>query len=148
LASLTSHIPSSLRGTAARPEEDRLMTEWLISIVGTVTLLTIALMLMDVLDFGISVDGFWTALMSGFSIAVMNFLIRLVIFSLKLDQPATQMTVVWLIVAWLVAAVILYFIAWLRRGFEIENYLAAMIGVFVMGLLIVGMQTIAGLFFG
>ncbi|MFN2115324.1 MAG: phage holin family protein [Anaerolineae bacterium] len=124
------------------------MTEWLISIVGTVTLLTIALMLMDVLDFGISVDGFWTALMSGFSIAVMNFLIRLVIFSLKLDQPATQMTVVWLIVAWLVAAVILYFIAWLRRGFEIENYLAAMIGVFVMGLLIVGMQTIAGLFFG
>ncbi|MFN2252462.1 MAG: hypothetical protein ACK2UL_11155, partial [Anaerolineae bacterium] len=82
------------------------------------------------------------------SIAVMNFLIRLVIFSLKLDQPATQMTVVWLIVAWLVAAVILYFIAWLRRGFEIENYLAAMIGVFVMGLLIVGMQTIAGLFFG
>lgn len=119
---------------------------WLFSIIGTIIIVTFVLMLMDRLDFGISLDNFWTALISAFSIAVFLWMLNLVAFGVSLFQPDFGTGALSLLAAWVIVAAVLYFVAWMRQGFEIKNFLTAMIGVLVMGLMIVGINAIIGLF--
>lgn len=119
---------------------------WLLSVVGSILVITFALMLADRLSFGLKVDSFWTALASGFSIGVLFWLLQLVFFGVRIFDPSFLTGVLSWLVLWVLAAVVLVFVAWLRRGFEIESFGRAMIAVVVMALLIVGMNAVLGLF--
>ena len=122
------------------------MSGWLFSIIGTVLIVTIVLMLMDRLDFGVKVDNFWTALVSAISIGMFYFMFQLIAFGARIFNADIGSGLLSLVVLWILAAAVLYFVAWLRRGFEIRSFLVAMLGVLVMGLLITGMQAVIGLF--
>jgi|GEM_PF-2362539 uncharacterized membrane protein YvlD (DUF360 family) len=119
---------------------------WLLSIIGSLIIVTVAIYLMDKLDFGIKVENFFTAFLAGIAVSVLFWLLQLVLKSLNFLSPGLVGGAVSLVVVWLLAAAALYFVALIYPGFEIKNYGRALIGVLVMGLLIIGMQAIIGLF--
>ena len=122
------------------------MLGWLAQIVLSILVVAICLMLMDRLEFGITVNSFGGAVFAAISIAMLDFLLWLVVGALNLGWGVAVEGLAAVVIAWLVAALVLYFVAKMRAGIEIKSFTTALIGAVVLALLVAGVQWVVGLF--
>lgn len=98
------------------------------------------LLLVDAMMPGIQISGFGTALLAAFVMGLVNFFIRPVLALLTL--PLNLLTLG--LFSFIVNAFMFALVAWLVPGFEVSNFLSALVGSLLMAL----MTSVLGMFMG
>lgn len=121
-----------------------MMTEWLVSIAAWTILTAVALVLMSSLDLGVRVSGFGAALIAAVSIGVLKWLVQLVALSWRLWSGEPTQGILSLLIGWVVSAAVLYFVAFLRPGFEVRGFGRALLAAAVLAVLMTGLEAVLG----
>lgn len=98
------------------------------------------LMLVDAMMPGIAISGFGTALLAAFVMGLVNFFIRPLLALLTL--PLNLLTLG--LFSFIINAFMFALVAWLVPGFEVNNFLSALVGSLLLAL----MTSILGMFSG
>ncbi|WP_303673976.1 phage holin family protein [Vampirovibrio chlorellavorus] len=89
------------------------------------------LMLVDAITPGIHISGFGTALLAAFVMGLVNFFIRPVLMLLTL--PLNLLTLG--LFSFVINALLFALVAWLIPGFEVSNFLSALLGSLFMAIM-------------
>lgn len=103
----------------------------LLSIVLHWVLTALILMLVDALTPGITISSFGTAMIAAFVMGLVNFFIRP--FLLLLTLPLNLLTLG--LFSFVINALMFGLVAWLVPGFEVSNFLSALMGSLLLALM-------------
>lgn len=98
------------------------------------------LMLIQAITPGIHISGFATALLAAFVMGLVNFFIRPVLMLLTL--PLNLLTLG--LFSFVINALLFALVAWLIPGFEITNFLSALVGSIFMAIMTSTLALILG----
>jgi putative membrane protein len=102
-----------------------------LSIILHWVLTAVILMLVDAMMPGITISGFGTALIAAFVMGLVNFFIRPVLTLLTL--PLNILTLG--LFSFVINAIMFSIVAWLVPGFEVSNFLSALVGSLLLAIM-------------
>ncbi len=108
---------------------------WILSIIIWWLISAVILLILDRLNIGIKVGNIGTALVAALVIAVLNLVLGTILRLLALPLNLITLFLLSWLISWFIYAIVLYVAAKLVRGFEIRNFLSALIGALVMAIL-------------
>ncbi len=111
------------------------MIPWLLSLLLSWVAAAVVLIIIDRLNIGLKVGSFTTALAAAFVIAVTNVLLGTLLQILALPLNLISLGCLSWLFSWIINAVVLYVAAKFVKGFEILNFVSAMMAALVMGIL-------------
>ena len=108
---------------------------WILTIIVTWLISAVILLVLDRLNIGIKVGNIGAALVAALVIAVLNFILGTFLRLLALPLNLITLFLLSWLISWFIYAIVLYVAAKIVRGFEIRNFLSALIGALVMAIL-------------
>lgn len=103
-------------------------------------LTAIVLLIVDAIMPGIAISGFGTALIAALVMGLVNFFIRPILSLLTL--PLNLLTLG--LFSFIINAMLFALVAWIVPGFEVSNFLNALVGSLLLAL----MTSVLGMFMG
>jgi putative membrane protein len=111
------------------------VTEWIVGLVVSWVIAAVVLIIVDRLNIGLKVGGFGSALVAALVIAMFTLVTIPIVRWLQMPFEGMQLNLIAWLIGWVFAAVLLYIISKLLRGFEIINFPAALVVALVLGIL-------------